>query len=231
MARRGLVVVLVALLPACSGGTSGPVAAPLRAGPSPAAAATPAPSPSPTPPPLTLTGLFHAGSAFSSDPAHVRTMVATGDVIPSRLVDYYATQKNDFLWPFRPTADYVKNADVTFANLESPLFPGCKLSTGGLTFCGDARFVSGLQLDGVDVVNLANNHTNNFGAAGINATVELLNKNGIKSCGLGPAAIVDVRGLKFAFLGYNGVGRAVDREAMQQGIAFARQQADVVVVP
>ena len=47
----------------------------------------------------------------------MRTLVATGDVIPARLVDYYATQKKDFLWPFRPTADYVKNADVTFANL------------------------------------------------------------------------------------------------------------------
>ena len=232
MARRGLVLVLVGLLMACSCGTAGP-AAPIAGVHSPAAAApssSPVPSPSPTPPALTVTGLFHPGAPFSTDPTHVRTMIATGDIIPSRLVNYYATQKKDFLWPFRPTADYVKNADVTFGNLESPLFGGCQLSTGGFTFCGDSRFVSGLQLDGIDVVNLANNHTNNYGAAGLNATVDLLNKNGIQSCGVGPAAIVDVRGLKFAFLGYNGVGVAVDREAMKQGIAFARQQADVVVV-
>jgi poly-gamma-glutamate synthesis protein (capsule biosynthesis protein) len=231
MARQTFVLAVVGMLVACSSG-AGPVA-PVAQAHSPIAAArsaSPVPTPSPTPPPLTIGGLFHPGAPFSTDPAHVRTMIATGDIIPARLVDYYATQKNDFLWPFRPTADYVKNADVTFGNLESPLFAGCKLSTGGLTFCGDARFVSGLQLDGIDVVNLANNHTNNFGAQGINATVDLLNKNGIQSTGLGPPAIVDVRGLKFAFLGYNGVGLPVDRNAMQQGIAFARQQADVVVV-
>ena len=75
-----------------------------------------------------MSGLFHPGTPFSTDPNHVRTLLVTGDVIPARLVNVYATQKNDFLWPFRPTADYVKNADITFANLETPLFSGCKLT-------------------------------------------------------------------------------------------------------
>jgi poly-gamma-glutamate synthesis protein (capsule biosynthesis protein) len=202
----------------------------------PAAAATASaglvqvPRPSPTPPALTLSGLFHPGTPFSTDAGHLRTLLVTGDVIPARLVNVYATQRNDFLWPFRSTASYVKDADITFVNLETPLFIGCPPSTTGFTFCGDARFVDGLTLDGVDVANLANNHLTNYGAAGTNSTVDLLGKHGILTCGLGPAAVVDVRGVKFAFLGYNGVGQAIDRAAMKAGIAFARQQADVVVV-
>src|SRR5437763_11635668 len=127
MARRGVGLALILLVAACGGGTAAPAASPVAAAPSPALSPSIAPSPSPSPPSLSLSGLFHPVSAFSTDPAHVRTLVATGDVIPARLVDYYATQKKDFLWPFRPTADYVKNADVTFANLESPLFAGCQL--------------------------------------------------------------------------------------------------------
>ena len=107
--------------------------------------------------------------------AHFGSMV-TGDVIPARGVNYFATVRHDFLWPFRPTAEYTKNADVTFANLESPLFAGCPVNpNSGFTFCGDARFVNGLTYMGADVVNLANNHTSNYGAEGIKLTEQLLN--------------------------------------------------------
>jgi poly-gamma-glutamate synthesis protein (capsule biosynthesis protein) len=42
-------------------------------------------------------------------------------------------------------------------------------------------------------------------------------------------AVIDVRGVKFGFIGFNGVGRAIDKTAVKEGIARARQQADVVV--
>jgi len=85
-------------------------------------------------------------------------------------------------------------------------------------------------LMGADVANLANNHTSNYGAAGITATDQLLQQHGIKTSGLGPVAVIDVRGIKFGFIGFNGVGRAIDQEALKEGIARAREQADIVVV-
>jgi poly-gamma-glutamate synthesis protein (capsule biosynthesis protein) len=39
-----------------------------------------------------------------------------------------------------------------------------------------------------------------------------------------------VRGIKFGFVGFNGVGRAIDRVALKAGIARARELADIVVV-
>lgn len=182
-------------------------------------------------PVLSLQNLFHPTYVVPNDPSRIRTLLVTGDVIPARGVDYFATIRHDFLWPFRPTAAYTRNADVTFINLETPLFAGCPVNpNSGFTFCGDARFVDGLTYMGADVVNLANNHTTNYGAQGVQLTEQLLQQHGMQVSGEGPVAVVDVRGIKFGFIGFNGVGRAIDQEAVKEGIARARQLADVVVV-
>src|SRR5690242_10067915 len=68
-------------------------------------------------PVLSLQSLFHPTYVVPNDPSRVRTLLVTGDVIPARGVNYFATQRHDFLWPFRPTAAYTKNADVTYINL------------------------------------------------------------------------------------------------------------------
>ena len=185
------------------------------------------------PPVLSLQELFHPRYNVPADPSMVRTLLVTGDVIPARGVAWEAVvvHHNDYLWPFRPTADYTRNADVTYVNLEAPLFSGCAVNPGSsFTFCGDARFVNGLTLMGAKVVNLANNHLTNYGAAGVNSTVQLLDQSGILNSGLGPVAVIDVRGLKFGFIGFNGVGRAIDQSALKDGITRARQLADIVVV-
>jgi poly-gamma-glutamate synthesis protein (capsule biosynthesis protein) len=180
---------------------------------------------------LSLQSLFHPTYLVPNDPTHVRTLLVTGDVIPARGVNYFATNRHDFLWPFRPTADYTKNADITYINLESPLFAGCPVvATETFTFCGDARFIDGLTMMGAKVANLANNHLSNYGAEGITLTDKLLQSHGIQTSGLGPVAVIDVRGIKFGFIGFNGVGRAIDRDALKAGIAYAHGLADIVVV-
>ena len=182
-------------------------------------------------PVLGLQSLFHPSYIVPNDPGRIRTLLVTGDVIPARGVDYFATARHDFLWPFRRTADYTKNADITYVNLESPLFAGCAVDPGpSFTFCGDARFVNGLTLMGADVVNLANNHLTNYGAEGVTLTDQLLHQHGIQTSGLGPVAVIDIRGIKFGFIGFNGVGRAIDKTALKAGIERARQLADIVVV-
>jgi poly-gamma-glutamate synthesis protein (capsule biosynthesis protein) len=226
MCRIGGLLSLVLLVTACSVGAT------------PAVSTTPPPvrvtkpSPTPTPlPALSLTSLFHPSGPVNVDPGRVRTLIATGDTIPARLVNQEATRRNDYLWPFRPTADYVKNADVTFINLESPLLPGCPVRPTGMVFCGDTRFVNGLKLIGTKVANLANNHV--YAGPDTQRTADLLQQNGIQAVdNLGAAAILDVKGLKFAFVGCNAVtgGPPVDRAALRAVIQNARQQADVVVV-
>jgi hypothetical protein len=229
MGMRGaaLAAVITILAAACApGGATG--ATPTA----PAARPTATPSPTPTPVPrLTLSGLFHPTGQPPADPAHEWTLIATGDTIPARLVNSEVTRRGDFLWPFRPTADYVKNADVTFVNLETPLLSGCPIRTTGLVFCGDTRFVNGLTAIGTRVANLANNHV--YAGPDTQRTADLLQQHGIPSVtNLGPPVILDVKGHKVAFVGCNAVtgGPPVDREALKAVIQHARSQADVVIV-
>ncbi|GAC1510650.1 MAG: CapA family protein [Candidatus Dormibacteraceae bacterium] len=183
------------------------------------------------PPLLSLQELFHPTFNVPQDPTKIRTLLVTGDIIPARGVNYFATTRRDFLWPFRPTAEFTKNADITYINLEAPLFAGCPVSAAeSFTFCGDARFADGLTLMGTKVANLTNNHITNYGLEGVNATARLLQQRGIQTSGLGPVAVIDVRGIKVGFIGFNGVGRSIDKTALKEGIARARQQADIVVV-
>src|SRR5712664_2004794 len=235
MRPAGLALVL--LLAACNNTGVAPVAV-IPSGSAPALVAAPDFFDQPSfavrtgrPPVLNLQELFHPTYNVPQDPSKIRTMLVTGDIIPARGVNYFATTRRDFLWPFRPTADYTKSADITFINLESPLFAGCPVSAAeSFTFCGDARFADGLTLMGTKVANLTNNHITNYGAEGLNATVKLLQQRGIQTAGLGPVAVIDVRGIKFGFIGFNGVGRSIDKTALKEGIARARQQADIVVV-
>jgi hypothetical protein len=166
------------------------------------------------------------------DAARVRTLIATGDVIPARNVDSQIRARgNDFLYPVAETAAVLRAADLTLINLEAPLIEECPPHPGrGLQFCGQAGFVEALVHAGVDVAGLENNHIGNFGPAGIAETVALLHDHGIDYADRETLAVRDVRGLRFGFLAFNGVGEPIDRAGMVAMIEQAVEQADVVVV-
>jgi poly-gamma-glutamate synthesis protein (capsule biosynthesis protein) len=198
---------------------------------SPPSGPSPSPSPAPAPDGISLDAIFGKPPDLSgiADSRKV-TMVVTGDVIPARNTNAQMLRRNDFKWPFEATSDYLHSGDIEFINLEAPLFSTCKASTAGMTFCGDPRFIDGLAYAGVSIANLSNNHLTNFGAVGTNSTEKLLTSHGMQPTGLGLVARVTIKGVRFAFLGFNGVGAAVPRAEMQREIGLARPTADVVVV-
>lgn len=132
----------------------------------------------------TLLGLLAAGTVgigavlgqFSTFIEPEWTLVATGDEIPARSVNFQMTTRGDFLWPMRGLAPLLSSADLTIINLESPLVPLCPLANTGMTFCGDQRFIEALRFTGVDVANLSNNHLLNKGWEGVRETEEALQK-------------------------------------------------------
>lgn len=133
------------------------------------------------------------------------TIIATGDVIPARSVNAKVVGLNDFTFPFKKTADFLKRADAVFINLESPLIPNCPVTIEGMIFCGDRGNVQGLTYANVSVVSIANNHMANYGLKGIGETVALLKRNNIAVTGNGESAILTIKEKRFGFLGYNDV--------------------------
>jgi len=207
----------------------------------PAPAPTSIPTPTPTPafldpdqvPPLTLDDIFPTRdlSALRLDPSRIRTLIATGDVIPARHTDVtIRSLGNDFLYPVAATKDIAAAADLTVINLEAPLIEGCPYHDSGLIFCGQTGFTAALAAAGVDVVTLENNHIANYGLAGIAETEEALAAAGIDFADRDTAAVRDVRGLKFGFLAFNGVEDTIDRAAMTAQIQALRPRVDVLAV-
>ncbi len=228
---------LVLLAVACSGGGSEePTPAPTDVLLNPTLTASPTPTPGPTPgsiPALTIAGVFPPRDLgqYDLDPSRLRTLIATGDVIPARKTDLAIREQGDnFLYPVEKTANIVADADVTVVNLEAPLIGHCPLHTEGFVFCGRPGFTDALVEAGVDVVTIENNHMGNWGLDGVVETVEHLEAAGMVWADRQTPAIVDVRGLKFGFLAFNGVIEVIDRAAMVDQIETLRPQVDVLAV-
>ena len=215
--RFGLLVAILLVLSSCAGATNAPADHAARR-PTP----TPTPQPTPTPvPQLTLSGLFHPATPAPTG-SDVYTLNATGDIIPGRLVNEAGVKRNDFEWPFHPTASYVANADLTYINLESPLLAGCQVDELGLNFCGDPRWIQGLKSLGTDVANLAADHI--YPGPDTTATSQLLEANGIQvTATLGPPVVMAVRGMQFAFVSCNAIDSTpVNRSALVADVQAAR---------
>jgi hypothetical protein len=235
------VIVVVVLAVACGGGDGeSPPSQTLQEIAPAIASSTPQPTPTPVPftapedvPTITLDDIFGPATdrGLRLDPARLRTLIATGDVIPARNVNnQIIAHGNDFFYPLSATADILRQADLTVVNLEAPLIEDCPPSEEGFTFCGQPGFAGALQEAGVDVATLENNHIDNYGPEGIASTKALLTDSGIDYADHYTLAVRGVRGLRFGFLAFNGVGGSFDRDLLRRTIEQADGQVDVLVV-
>ncbi len=110
-------------------------------------------------------------------------LIATGDVVPGRSVNYQMVKFNNFEWPFEKIKDVLTSGDITVVNFEVPLVRNCPTVVEGMVFCGREEAVKGLVASGVDIVTLANNHISDYGVAGIENTIRIMHENGIATVG------------------------------------------------
>ena len=141
---------------------------------------------------------------------------------------------------FQYMRKYLLAPDIMVANLEGTF------GNGGPSKCGPSGSpncwafqappanAASLKWAGIDVVNLANNHSNDYFAAGQRTTLSALKKNGIPYAGLhGAMAVKTVNGVKVAFLGFSPNSWTTDIGNITAAKALVRKAdrvADVVVV-
>ncbi|OGC54756.1 hypothetical protein A2797_02435 [candidate division WWE3 bacterium RIFCSPHIGHO2_01_FULL_48_15] len=181
--------------------------------------------------PLTIEAIFSSDHQLPQEAGgeDLRTIIVTGDVIPSRGVNIEARRRG-FTYPWAQMAEFTSSGDLTIIDLEAPLLKNCPVLSEGFTFCGDKRNLEGLVFGGVDMASLENNHIGNFGLAGITETIEYLEEAGISWTRRDHLAIEEVRGLKFGMLGFNGIGEKINRQAMVEEIQKSRPQVDILLV-
>jgi poly-gamma-glutamate synthesis protein (capsule biosynthesis protein) len=153
------------------------------------------------------------------------------------------------LFPFQKCRDALVGSDIIFGNLEVVLsrfhrdsdpFESCHLRA-------QPEAVDGLVWAGFNVMNLANNHLMQHGREAVIETIELLTKNNIAVTGLADTAygitnlaVVNAKGKRIAFLGYNfrpeqyRRGPRLDvvgsRRSILEDIETVRRTVDIVVI-
>lgn len=179
------------------------------------------------------------------------TLIAVGDIMLSRGVGSKMTE-NGMDYPFLKTREYLKSGDIVFGNLETPIFPGRKISRSEMIFRADPGSENALVDAGFSVLSLANNHTPNFGEKALCDTFKYFHQAGLSYTGAGEneidahtPAYVESKGFRFAFLAYNDTdvvpdnweaisdspGTAfMDKEKMCRDVKSAKANADFVIV-
>lgn len=179
------------------------------------------------------------------------TLTAVGDVMFGRRTDLRMVTYNDYTHPFLKVAEELAAADVTVGNMENPISDRITVNHnyGTYVFGTSAKATKGLNFSGFDAVSLANNHTLNAGRQALLDTFKALNAANVKYFGAGATiaearrpAIVEAKGVKFAFLGYDDITGSVygasdskpgdaplNVKNVAADIKAAREKADVVV--
>ncbi len=192
--------------------------------PTPIPTATPEPTPTPAPTPITITLTAVGDCTIGGDmrgSSEERFFNEVSD--EDGLIDY------DYC--FKNVASIFGADDITLVNLEVVLTDSddyLRREDKKYIMRGKPEYVNMLTGSSVEVCNIANNHMTDFGDAGIEETVALLEKNDLLYCGYGYSSVMDVKGVKVGFVGINyWTTREGDFKAQ---IETMREKADIVIV-
>ncbi len=181
----GFLAVTLGILSGCA---SVPRTAPLAPAEIGAPASAPPASPQKAPAlPATARGGAVAPPAPTLEPIRVVarvTLAAVGDVLMHGAVKQsaaaHAADAGDagYDWLFAPVADLLSGADLTFANLETPIAPTASKGSRAFVFNAPPVVVTALQHAGVRLVSVANNHAFDQGRARVRGDAPLARRGG-----------------------------------------------------
>ncbi len=157
------------------------------------------------------------------------TIMLAGDVMLGRTVMTKSLDSSNPNYPFEKVSNELNEADIVFVNLENPIVSNCPRSSEDLIFCTKPAMVEGLITAGVNIVNLANNHTRNYGENGLSETIEILDEKEISMTGLGELVAHEIKGIKYGFLGFDFISKT-PKENDYELVAESAGEVDVLIV-
>ena len=182
------------------------------------------------------------------------TMTAIGDVMCHNTQYWDAYQKEtdsyDFSYVFEQIADYIKNNDISIANLETSFAGKDRGYSNYPTFNSPDELVYNLKDIGLDIMTTAGNHCLDMGFSGLSRTIDVLDTAGIAHLGTfktqedrDKVFIQEVKGIKIAFVDYtygtNGIPlpkdkefcvNLIDKDLIKKDIENAKKQNPDIVV-
>lgn len=116
-------------------------------------------------------------------------------------IDVLNKNNNDYSYFFSKTIDIFKNDDLSIANMEGTFTTSNNRADKVFTFKGDKEYAKVFTYGSIEALNLANNHTYDFGQQGYDDTLKALNDENIKYFGYDNYYIYDVKDTKIGLAG------------------------------
>ena len=181
--------------------------------------------------------------ADNSAPAKISqtlSIVAVGDMMLGTNYPLNHLADDDAVSLLAPVHGVLRNADITFGNLEGTLSDTakpekkCKVKDRCYLFRSPVRYVSLFKEAGFDVISLANNHARDFGESGRTDSMTALDTAGIYHSGRqGDIASWEVKGLSIAmiaFAPFKDSHDMLDLTYAQRLVAEVSEEHDIVIV-
>ena len=200
----------------------------------PGEAATEAPTQAPTEVPTEAPTQAPTEAPFNTMSQTI-TITATGDCTLGGSVhqDTYArfkrfVQNNGYDYFFQNVRSLFEADDLTILNLEGPITDVGKDRHGSYVFKGDPDYVNIMTGSSVELCNVANNHSQDFGTAGLKRTAELLEQAGIGCCGYSKVFKTTIKGVRITALGY--LQWEIGCDKIVEAVKRERPDCDILIV-
>ena len=168
------------------------------------------------------------------------TLALCGDIMMGTTYPTVRLPEKDGAYIFQDVAALFQEADFAAGNLEGVICEGgtCTKNTGkanNYAFRMPESYAHLLKDAGFDYLNLANNHTNDFGAYGLSRTREILDEQGIAYSGLPDCetAIVVRDSIRYGIcsFGHNSYTlKHTDTASVTRILTNLRPQCDILIV-
>ena len=129
---------------------------------------------------------------------------------------------------FSNVRGYFESDDLTILNLEGPITDTGRARRGSYVFKGDPDYTNILTGSSVELCNVANNHSQDFGKEGLQRTAELLEQSGVGCCGYTMVYRTTIKGVRISALGY--LLWETDLDTILDAIAAERPNCDLLIV-
>ncbi|MGI6046067.1 MAG: CapA family protein [Eggerthellaceae bacterium] len=140
--------------------------------------------------------------------------------------------ENDPSYFMKNVKSIFDNDDLSVANMEGTLTTATTRADKTYAFKGKDEYAQVLSQGGIEVVDMANNHSRDYGEESYTDTIEALDKEGIASFGYDRINYQDLKGVKLALIGVNALdtGEASKDEMVSLINEAKENQAQIIIV-
>ena len=213
-----LLILVLVTLPRLSSGEN--EAKSLNASPSPTVSPSPSPTPEPTPEPISLTLTFAGDCTLGMD-----------DYLGYSGSLNEAYDQNGGAYFLQNVKDIFAQDDLTVVNFEGTLTNSDHRADKTYAFKGEPGYTDILTSASVEVANLANNHTQDYGDQGFSDTKAALDTAHIAHFGFEDTLIMEINGVKVGFTGQFTVYEGPEHlELLQKNIQTLKSQGAQLII-